>query len=138
MSRIAESFRALLGDRATKPVLVRGVRSSARLVKEARALTVALQRLLAARSDVALVSEQVWSEQRETSEVAMLVGSVAYLSGGLVLRLQLLDGRNFRVLDEVEATLGEDLAQASGRLANAVAALFSSGGDARSVRSCML
>lgn len=133
MSRIAESLRSFLAERQTRRLMLRKVRSSVRLSKEAQSLTEAIERLLAQRADVALVSEEGWRRASADVEpqVAMLVGSIAYLSSGLVLRLQLLDGRSFSILDEVETVLGDDTHGAGERLADALSALLANGSEAR-------
>lgn len=136
MSRFTASLRTLWSERQARRLMLRRVRSSTRLEPEAHRLTDALEHLLEARSDVALVSEEGWraAPRGEGQEVAMLVGAVANLSSGLVLRLQLLDGRSFEVLDEVETVIGEDVAAAGDRLGRALAALLS-GGDGE--RACL-
>lgn len=129
LSRLAASLRSLWFERQTRRLLLRTVRSSARLSKEAQSLTDTIELLLAERADVALVSEEGWRRESTQAEpqVAMLVGVIAYLSSGLVLRLQLLDGRDFNVLDEVETVLGDDTHGAGERLAEALSSLLTSG-----------
>lgn len=126
MSRITTSLRALWSERRARRLHLRRVQSSARLRTEAHRLTDAIEGLLAARADVDLVSEEGWRSERQAGarELAMLVGSVANLSSGLVLRLQLLDGQSFELIDEVETVLGEDPARAADRLVEAVGSLL--------------